>query len=62
VAPNTTDAPDVLTKRIRQLEKNGLDRKLALKKAAKEYGLSKSDVYRLTKIKDEDRPRSRPRK
>jgi len=45
-------SPDLLKKRIRELEKDGLDSKLALKKAAKEYALSKSEVYRLTKIRN----------
>jgi len=42
----------VLKDRIRVLVKKGLDRKEALKQAAKEYGLSKSEAYRLTQIRD----------
>lgn len=40
----------VLKDRIHALTKEGLDRKAALKQAAKEYGLSKSEAYRLTQI------------
>ncbi len=36
-----------LTDRIIELENEGLDRKTALKKAAKESGLSKSEAYRI---------------
>jgi 16S rRNA (cytidine1402-2'-O)-methyltransferase len=35
-----------LAGRILQLEQDGLDRKAALKKAAREFGLSKSEAYR----------------
>jgi len=37
-----------LVERISQLESEGLDRKAALKKAAKEFGISKSEAYRMT--------------
>lgn len=37
--------------RIKELEEEGFECKNALKKAAKEFGLSKSEAYRLTKIK-----------
>lgn len=40
-----------IAERISELETEGLDSKNALKKAAKEFGLSKSEAYRLTKIK-----------
>ncbi|MBA3786433.1 MAG: 16S rRNA (cytidine(1402)-2'-O)-methyltransferase [Acidobacteria bacterium] len=36
-----------LTERVAELEKEGIDRKLALKKAAKEFGLSRSEAYRI---------------
>ncbi len=36
-----------LTARIGELEKEGVDHKTALKKAAKEFGLSKSEAYRI---------------
>jgi AraC-like DNA-binding protein len=35
-----------LAKRVAELEKEGHDRKVALKKVAKEFGLSKSEAYR----------------
>lgn len=38
-----------LSKRVKALEKEGFDSKAALKMAAKEFGLSKSAAYRLTK-------------
>lgn len=41
----------VLIHRVRVLESEGLDSKSALKVAAKEYGLSKAEAYRLTKIR-----------
>lgn len=47
---------ETLMARIDVLRAEGLDRKAALKMAAKEYGLSKSEAYSLTKIK-EDSPR-----
>ena len=33
--------------RVAELENEGIDRKLALKKAAKEFGLSRSEAYRI---------------
>ncbi len=36
-----------LVGRVAELEKEGIDRKLALKKAAKEFGLSRSEAYRI---------------
>lgn len=53
ISPKTIEPPSVksLSKRVKALEKEGLDRKTALKKAAKEFGLSKSDAYRLTQVK-----------
>lgn len=36
--------------RVAQLESEGLDPKKALKKAAKEFGLSKSEAYRIVKV------------
>ena len=43
-----------LSARIVELENEGFDRKIALKKAAKEFGLSKSEAYRQIKIKNRD--------
>jgi len=40
-----------LSERIRELEKEGFDHKTALKKAAREFGLSKSEAYRQVQIK-----------
>ena len=40
-----------IAERISELETEGLDSKNALKRAAKEFGLSKSEAYRLTKVK-----------
>jgi 16S rRNA (cytidine1402-2'-O)-methyltransferase len=42
-----TDKELTLAVRVSQLESQGVDRKLALKKAAKEFGLSRSEAYRL---------------
>lgn len=41
-----TDSSVTLSARIAQLEGEGLDRKSALKKAAREFGLSRSEAYR----------------
>lgn len=38
--------------RVRELETEGLDHKIALKKAAKEFGLSKSEAYKMLLEKD----------
>ncbi len=46
---NTPEA--TLAERITKLEREGLDPRSALKKAAKEFGLSKSEAYRQTKVK-----------
>lgn len=44
---STEDPPSgTLAERISVLEKDGLDRKAALKKAAREFGLTKSEAYR----------------
>lgn len=40
-------SPSDLVERVSDLEKEGFDRKQALKKAAKEFGLSKSEAYRI---------------
>ena len=42
------DASLTLVGRISQLEEEGMDRKSALKKAAREFGLSRSEAYRQT--------------
>jgi 16S rRNA (cytidine1402-2'-O)-methyltransferase len=38
--------------RVEEFEKEGLDPKSALKRAAKEFGLSKSEAYRQTRVKN----------
>ena len=47
IAADTT----TLAKRIKELEKQGIDAKAALKRAAKEFRVSKSEAYRLVMIK-----------
>lgn len=42
-----TSNDETITKRIKELETEGFDHKNALKKAAKEFGLSKSAAYRI---------------
>lgn len=46
-----TLTPKSISNRVKELEKEGVDGKTALKKAAKEFGLSKSEAYRQTKVK-----------
>jgi 16S rRNA (cytidine1402-2'-O)-methyltransferase len=41
-----TETPDLLT-RYRQLEADGIDHKTALKRVAKEFGVGKSEAYRI---------------
>ncbi|MCA1589933.1 MAG: 16S rRNA (cytidine(1402)-2'-O)-methyltransferase, partial [Acidobacteria bacterium] len=36
-----------LADRVKEIEREGLDHKTALKRAAKEFGLSKSEAYRI---------------
>lgn len=45
----TTEVPKTasLTQRLGQLESEGVERKAALKKVAKEFGMSKSEAYRI---------------
>ena len=42
--------PKSVSERLAELESEGLDHKVALKKAAKEFGLSKSEAYRQVQI------------
>lgn len=51
-----------LKERIKVLEKEGFDRKSALKTAAKEYGLAKSEAYKIIKVKPMSEEIRRPRK
>jgi len=55
--PKPLAAPDAntLAKRIKELERQGIDAKTALKKAAKESGLTKSEAYRLIVRQKHDR-------
>jgi 16S rRNA (cytidine1402-2'-O)-methyltransferase len=41
----------IISERIAELESAGIDNKTALKQAAKEFGLSKSEAYRQVKVK-----------
>ena len=51
VAPKReAPTPKSISKRVKELEKEGLDNKAALKKAAKEFGVSKSEAYRLLEL------------
>ena len=43
----TADSPDSIIARVRSLEKEGLEPKEALKKAAREFGLKRAEAYRL---------------
>jgi len=48
-------SPQSLVFRVKELEKEGIDRKIALKKAAREFGLPRSEAYRILqaeKIRD----------
>jgi 16S rRNA (cytidine1402-2'-O)-methyltransferase len=48
LSANTKDqSPASLISRVHELENEGLDRKVALKKAAKEFGMSRSEAYRI---------------
>jgi 16S rRNA (cytidine1402-2'-O)-methyltransferase len=42
-----TQSPNELVSRVKELENQGLDYKLALKKAAREFGLPRSQAYRI---------------
>ncbi len=46
--------PKRITERIAELEEEGVDQKKALKKAAKEFGLSKSEAYRMFQYEKKD--------
>ena len=51
VAPkHEAPTPKSISKRVKELEKEGVDGKTALKKAAKEFGLSKSKAYRILEL------------
>lgn len=44
-----------IAERVAELEKEGIDRKAALKKAAKEFGLPRSEAYRILQSEKEKR-------
>lgn len=46
-------SPKSIISRVAELEAEGLDRKLALKKAAKEFGLKRSEAYRILQVENE---------
>ena len=47
VSKTRKNSASELVLRVEELEKEGLDHKLALKKAAREFGLSRSEAYRI---------------
>lgn len=47
----TGQTSETLAERVAEFENEGFDNKTALKKAAKEFGLSKSEAYRRIKVK-----------
>ena len=49
--PNTSGSQTLL-ERLEQLQNEGVDRKAALKKVAKEFGMSKSEAYRIVQSKE----------
>jgi len=53
----TTSPVDQLRERIKELEREGIDQKTAMKKAAKELGLKRDDAYRM--LVDQKNRRSR---
>ncbi len=50
LAKHEAPTPRSISKRVKELEKDGVDSKTALKKAAKESGLSKSEAYRILEL------------
>lgn len=50
------DAPARLTARVSELESEGVDSKVALKKAARELGLKRAEAYRLMVAQKKRRP------
>ncbi|MGI8555917.1 MAG: 16S rRNA (cytidine(1402)-2'-O)-methyltransferase [Pyrinomonadaceae bacterium] len=46
-AKRKAHSSDSIAERVAELESEGFDRKIALKKAAKEFGISRSEAYRL---------------
>jgi 16S rRNA (cytidine1402-2'-O)-methyltransferase len=51
LSPKSQDqSPASLIFRVHELENEGLDRKAALKRAAKEFGLTRSEAYRIVQV------------
>jgi len=50
VTKHEEPTPRAISKRVKELEKEGVDPKTALKKTAKEFGLSKSEAYRILEL------------
>ncbi|HVF30116.1 MAG TPA: SAM-dependent methyltransferase, partial [Pyrinomonadaceae bacterium] len=50
--PPKANAASSLTQRLARLEAEGVDRKTALKRAAKEFGISRSEAYRIVHAGD----------
>ena len=50
VTKQESPTPKSISKRVKELEKEGLDVKTALKKVAKEFGLGKSEAYRILEL------------
>jgi len=46
-APAALGGPEELIARIAELEDEGLDHKQSLKRAAREFGMAKSEAYRV---------------
>lgn len=55
-AKSEDDAPARLAARVAELESEGLDSKVALKKAARELGLKRAEAYRLMVAQKKRRP------
>ena len=56
-AKSEEDAPARLAARVAELEREGLDAKIALKKAARELGLKRAEAYRLMVAQKQRRDR-----
>jgi len=50
---STTPEPDRFAARVAELENEGLDRRAAMRKAAKEFGLARAEAYRLLQAQKE---------
>lgn len=51
--PQPSSEPDKFVERVVELEKEGLDRRAAMRKAAKEFGLARAEAYRLLQSQKE---------